>query len=188
LKDLIVFIDSGDTLVDESTEIRDETGVVVEAELLPGAADALRRLRREGYRIALVADGLRASFDNVYRQHGLEDIFEVRAISEDLGARKPHPVMFGTAMERMGLTEQDKSRIVMVGNHLERDIAGANRMGLVSVLMSWTPRYPMQPRTPEEVPDFVLSCLTELPAFLEQLDRQVQNRRVLGPCTFEKKP
>lgn len=129
MKDLIVFIDSGDTLVDESTEIRDERGVVLRAELIPGAADALRRLRREGYRIALVADGLRDSFDNVYRQHGLEGIFEVRAISEDLGARKPHPVMFGTAMERMGLTEQDKSRIVMVGNHLERDIAGANPDG-----------------------------------------------------------
>ena len=67
MKGLILFIDSGDTLVDESTEIRDDTGVVVQAELIPGAAEAVRTLWRQGYRIALVADGLRASFDRIYR-------------------------------------------------------------------------------------------------------------------------
>lgn len=48
MKDLILFIDSGDTLVDESTEIRDDTGVVVQAELIPGAAEAVRTLWRQG--------------------------------------------------------------------------------------------------------------------------------------------
>ncbi len=177
MKDLILFIDSGDTLVDESTEIRDDTGVVVQAELIPGAAEAVRTLWRQGYRIALVADGLRASFDRIYRQHGLEGCFEARAISGDLGVCKPHARMFISAMEQMGLTDADKDRIVMVGNNLERDIAGANRLGLTSILMSWTTRYRLQPRVPEETPDFVVARPDELPALLAELDRQMKTRR-----------
>lgn len=174
MKDLILFIDSGDTLVDESTEIRDDTGVVVQAELIPGAAEAVRTLWRQGYRIALVADGLRASFDRIYRQHGLEGCFEARAISGDLGVCKPHARMFISAMEQMGFTDADKDRIVMVGNNLERDIAGANRLGLTSILMSWTTRYRLQPRVPEETPDFVVARPDELPALLAELDRQMK--------------
>ena len=174
MKELIVFIDSGDTLVDESTEIRDERGVVLQAELIPGAAEALRMLRRQGYRIALVADGLRESFDHIYRQHGLEDCFEIRAISDDLGVCKPHPRMFLSAMEQMGLSEADKGRVAMVGNNIERDITGANRMGFISILMSWTTRYRMQPRTPEETPDFIAASPDRLPALLDKLDRQVK--------------
>ena len=30
--------------------------------------------------------------------------------------------------------------VVMVGNNLERDIAGANRLGLISVFLHWTER------------------------------------------------
>ncbi|MBQ7370309.1 MAG: HAD family hydrolase, partial [Blautia sp.] len=66
-KRLIIFIDSGDTLVDESSEIRKVPGgVVYEASLVPGAADALRELKAQGYRIALVADGLTESFYHSY--------------------------------------------------------------------------------------------------------------------------
>ena len=106
-KGLIIFIDSGDTLVDESTEIRDEEGVVTEAQLFPGAGEAVRTLHSAGYRIALVADGLEASFRNIFRQHGLEYCFEARAISESVGAEKPDPAMFRCAMEQMGLSDED---------------------------------------------------------------------------------
>ena len=85
--------------------------------------------------------------------------------------------MFISAMEQMGLTDADKDRIVMVGNNLERDIAGANRLGLTSILMSWTTRYRLQPRVPEETPDFVVARPDELPALLAELDRQMKKRR-----------
>lgn len=127
-----------------------------------------------------MADGLRASFDRIYRQHGLEGCFEARAISGDLGVCKPHARMFISAMEQMGLTDADKDRIVMVGNNLERDIAGANRLGLTSILMSWTTRYRLQPRVPEETPDFVVARPDELPALLAELDRQMKKRRDPG--------
>ncbi len=180
-RDLVIFIDSGDTLVDESTEIRDAQDNVARADLFPGAADTLRTLHRQGYTIALVADGTRTSFDNVYRQHGLEACFDARAISGDLGQVKPSAIMFRAAMQALGLTDGDLYRIVMIGNNLGRDIVGANRMGITSILASYSPRYVMRPADAEQVPDYVVASPAELVPLLDELDRQVRNRRVLGP-------
>ena len=177
MKDIIIFIDSGDTLVDESTERRVNGREVFSAELFPGAAEILAGWHEAGYRIALVADGLEVSFRNVYKQHGLEDCFESWTISEIVGKEKPDRVMFESAMEKMGLTESDKERIVMVGNNLERDVTGANRLGICSVLAGYSPRYRMRPETEEEIPDYVLSDLRELPPLLELLNMQYGNRK-----------
>lgn len=168
-KELILFVDCGDTLVDESTEIRNGEDVVIAEELFEGAEQAIRTLHREGYRIALVADGLEASFQNIISRHHLEDCFEAKAISETVGAEKPSPAMFRSAMEQMGLTAQDSARIVMIGNNLERDIVGANRMGFWSVLAGYSPRYRMMPQSREERPDYVIQAPSELPGLVERL-------------------
>ena len=89
MKDLIIFLDSGDTLVDESTEVRDERGIVQYAELFEGARETLLKLYESGYTIALVADGMRESFENVYNKYNLNHCFKVRAISGDVGCEKP---------------------------------------------------------------------------------------------------
>lgn len=174
-KELIIFIDSGDTLVDESTEVRDEKEVVIKADLFPGAKETLRSLYEAGCCIALVADGLDASFRNIYRQHGLEDCFEARAISELVGAEKPAPAMFRSAMEQMQLTEKDKRRIVMIGNNLERDIVGANQMGFWSVLAGYSPRYRMEPACPEEEPDFVAEDPSRILELVKEIERRVSS-------------
>lgn len=178
-KKLIIFIDCGDTLVDESSETRDERGVVTGAELIEGAKEALLELYQQGHRIALVADGLVESFQNIIRSHGIEHVFEAQVISESLGCEKPHPLMFRQAMEKMGLTPDDACRIVMVGNNLKRDVLGANRMGICSILLSYSPRYRMRPETEEEIPDYVIAMPDELPGLVAQLEQQLHNRRIL---------
>lgn len=168
-KELILFVDSGDTLVDESTEMRDEDGVVISAQLFPEAEAALRALYRAGYRIALVADGLADSFRNVYRQHGLEECFEAWVISETVGAEKPDPAMFRCAMEQMNLQEEDRDRIVMIGNNLERDIRGANAMGFWSVLAGYSPRYRKCPNCLAERPDYVAERPSQIPKIIDEI-------------------
>lgn len=70
-KKLIVFIDSGDTLVNEGTEYRNEGSPIVQScELIDGAKEMLLTLKERGYTIELVADGYTQSFDNSYGQHG----------------------------------------------------------------------------------------------------------------------
>lgn len=167
----IIFIDSGDTLVDESSEIRNEQDVVINADLIPGSKDFLLELKRRGYIVALVADGLMASFDNIYLQHGLSDYFDARAISETVGVQKPDSRMFQTAMDALGLDERDKENIYMIGNNIKKDIVGANQFGLHSVLLTWSSRYDMASRNEKEVPDIRVAKLSEL---LPYLDRHAQ--------------
>lgn len=169
-KKLILFVDSGDTFVDEGTEIRDERGIVVDTQLFPGAADSLRALHELGYTIVMVADGDVESFDNVYRLHGLSDCFDARVISEVVGELKPARAMFQTAMDALSLADSDKPRVVMLGNNLKRDITGANRFGIRSILIDRSPRYDMTPRTQEEIPTYVIHTHAELVPLVEKLN------------------
>lgn len=173
-RNLIIFTDSGDTLIDEGSEVRkEEGGVVYAAEFIPGAEETLRELKARGYRMVLVADGLKESFDRIYAQHHMEDIFEKRAVSETIGEEKPSAKMFETAMKLMGLKEEDKKRIIMVGNNIKRDIVGANRFGIHSVLMAWSPRYCMVPETEEETPEYRIEKPVQLLELVERLENMV---------------
>ncbi|MCD8074868.1 MAG: HAD family hydrolase [Lachnospiraceae bacterium] len=172
---LFIFTDSGDTFIDEGTEIRDERGIVVHAELIPGAGEALRTLYERGYRIALVADGEEQSFTNVYLENGLGGCFCTRTISEIVGVQKPAAAMFQDAMEKNGLTEEDKKRIIMVGNNIRKDVAGANRFGITSVLLDWSPRYNMIPANDEERADYIIHQPSELPELVEKLERRLND-------------
>ena len=168
---LIIFTDIGDTIIDEGSEVREVPyGVVLHADCIPGAKETMLELYAQGFPIAIVADGLTKSFHNTMTQNGLEHIFAAKSISEENGVEKPARAMFQKAMERLGLTEHDKERIVMVGNNLKRDVLGAKRFGIRSVLLSWSPRYDMVPSCEEETPDYVISRPEELLELANRLD------------------
>jgi putative hydrolase of the HAD superfamily len=172
-----VFIDSGDTIVDESTEIKNVMGTVLKAKLFPGAEENLVKLHDNGYTIALVADGTKTSFDNIYLENGLDYCFDAKAISGELGQEKPAPIMFHHAMKELGLTDSDKHRIVMIGNNLKRDIVGANRLGIISILANYSPRYDMNPINQEEMPDYILDSPDKLFELIEELELKVSDRK-----------
>ncbi|WP_258171324.1 HAD family hydrolase [Paenibacillus sp. R14(2021)] len=173
-KNLIIFLDSGDTIIDESTEIRDEEGIVVSAGLIPGADVMVKTLYERGYTLALVADGDAQSFKNVYKQLNLYDFFTAMIYSENIKAVKPSPRMFRAAAGALELTEADFSRIVMVGNNLSRDVKGANGLGITSVFLSWTTRYPHEPADDSERPRHIIRTPLELLDLVEGLESQLQ--------------
>lgn len=174
-KKLIIFTDSGDTFINEGTEVRNEEGIVVHAELIPGAGEVLKELYDRGYLIAMVADGEEQSFTNVYIENGLGYCFHTRTISEIVGIQKPSERMFQDAMDKNGLTEEDKKRIIMVGNNVRKDVAGANRFGLTSVLLDWSPRYNMVPSCEDEKADYIIHQPAELLELVERLELQLEN-------------
>ena len=169
-KKIIIFIDSGDTIIDESTEIRDENDIVLRADVIEGADILLKTLKENSYRIALVADGITQSFNNIYELLGLTYCFEEMVCSSDVGVDKPNAKMFETAIEKMGLTKDDCKNIIMVGNNVVRDIVGAKHMGIKSVLLDWSPRYRMEPNTESETPDYIIHKPIELLKLLEELE------------------
>lgn len=172
-KKLIIFTDSGDTIIDEATQIYDDRGIVQEAQFIPGADAVLRQLHDEGFTIALVADGEWESFQNVYRNNGLGYCFDAWIVSEVVGMQKPAPIMFETAYEKLRLTDADKNRIVMIGNNLKKDIAGANRQGLISVWLDWSPRYFHTVEEPDWNPDYTVKTPAELIPLLHTLEEKI---------------
>ena len=113
-KKIIIFTDSGDTIIDEATQQYREDGTVVTADFIEDAGEVLRQMEEAGYTIALVADGGEESFRNVYRENGLKRCFDAWVVSETVGQEKPARAMFQTAMDQLGLTDADKGRIVMI--------------------------------------------------------------------------
>jgi FMN phosphatase YigB (HAD superfamily) len=81
--------------------------------------------------------------------------------------------MFKAAVGAMDLGEEDYSRIIMVGNNLSRDVKGANQLGITSVFLSWTPRYPKTPVEDTEIPRYTIGSPLELIELAEMLDRGI---------------
>lgn len=178
-KNLIIFTDSGDTIIDEGTQVFDERGIVTEAGFIPGAGELLKQLKEEGYRIALVADGEWESFQNVYRKNGLGYCFEEWVVSEVVGEQKPARSMFDAAMEKMRLSDADKPFIIMIGNNLKKDVAGANRYGLTSVWLDWSPRYFHRVEEPDWQPDYTVKTPEELKKLIGELEEQCRAKKGL---------
>jgi putative hydrolase of the HAD superfamily len=167
---LAICLDCGDTLVDEATEIKDENEVTQQADLIPGAADMVRGIKQLGYPLALVADGPAGTFHNVLHQHELYDLFDAFAISGDVGVSKPDARMFRHALDQLRITDADYGRVVMVGNHLGRDIKGANALGIMSVWLNWSPRRSKIPADSLEVPRYTLQSPAEFLPLIEQIE------------------
>lgn len=95
----------------------------------------LDQARRQGWmhRACLLSNAMFGSerhlrLERIGKQLGIEDVF-----AADFWSRKPHPVGFYWAMERMGSTP---ASTVMVGDQMYSDIVGGNRMGLFTILVS----------------------------------------------------
>ena len=177
-KKIIIFTDSGDTIIDEATQRYDEQGYVTSADFIEDAGEVLEELYQEGYRIALVADGEEQSFHNVYDQNGLRHCFEGWVVSETVGVQKPNRPMFDTAMQAMKLTEEDKGRIVMIGNNLKKDVAGANQFGITSIWLDWSPRYFHEYEEADWQPDYIIHHLSELPELLRRLEEEYEQKKI----------
>jgi FMN phosphatase YigB (HAD superfamily) len=180
-----ICLDCGDTLIDEGTEVKDSRGVSLAGRLIPGADQALHELKRRGYPLALVADGPADTFRNNLAPHGLYDLFEARAISDEVGACKPDPAMFQHALDRLGIHCEAYGNVVMVGNNLARDVRGANKLGLISVWLSGSPRYAQIPDAPEEQPAYTIRSLWELVPLIEALEEQLMPTSHRQPQTWE---
>lgn len=182
-KHIIVFLDSGDTLVDEGTEIYDEDGIVLEANLIDGAKEMVTTLFNKGYTLVLVADGNAQSFKNVLSQNGLYDYFSSMIYSECVKVQKPNHRMFKAALGSMELTSSDLDRIIMVGNNLKKDIKGANEMNITSVFIKWSPRYSLHPTCSIEVPDYTILKPLELIPIVENLNAEYEEYLLSANCS-----
>ena len=171
---LAICLDCGDTLIDEGTEQKTEEDISIQAELIPGADKLMLALKQRGYPLALVADGPVATFENNLRPSGLYSLFDAVSISEVVGVTKPHPRIFHHAMRQLGIDEAQYDRVIMLGNHLGRDVKGANDLGMISVWLDWAPRRHKIPKDASEFPQHTIKEPLELIPILEILENNTQ--------------
>ena len=169
---LAICLDSGDTLVDEATEVKDAHGVTQRAELIPGAYELVLALKQRGYPLALVADGPTGTFRNVLPAHGLWDAFDAFAISGEVGVEKPDARMFRAALDQLGIAPAEYGRTLMLGNYLARDIKGANALGMISVWLDGAPRRPKIPVDASERPHYTIKQPLDLLPLLDELEQR----------------
>ena len=76
-----------------------------EAALLPGAADALRRLARAGLALGVVTAGRRDSVEPQLERHGLAGLLTARVYGDDPFEQKPGPGGLRHALDVLGLAD-----------------------------------------------------------------------------------
>ncbi len=97
----------------------------------PDAHATLQTLKKKGFKLALLSNaGDDADVQALLNQHNLKDYFNFIRTSAACGYRKPHPFMFQEAMQALRLHAKD---CAMIGDTLNADILGANKLGIYSV-------------------------------------------------------
>ena len=110
------------------------SGEGIELELTPGVEWALRELDERGLRLGIVCDVGFTSGEqlrDVLRRAGILEHFDGWAFSDEVGAFKPDPVIFGHALREIGGIAPD--RAAHIGDLRRTDIAGARAMGMVAI-------------------------------------------------------
>jgi len=129
--------------------------------LLPGARELISKLAPD-YALAMLTNGAPDLQREKIAATGLEPFFKAIAVSGEYGIGKPKPEIFHHLLGELGVTADEA---IMVGNSLERDIAGARNAGIRSI---WI-RVPGSEEHDEVTPDYTISALGEIPAILEHL-------------------
>lgn len=128
----------------------------------PGALDTLRALRERGLHVGIVSNIDDDQFHPLLRRLGLESCADASTSSEEAGSCKPDRGIFLRALAKAG--DPRPEDVLFVGDTPEQDVAGANALGLESVLLSRDPGAATGPHRPRHVIVELRELLALVPA------------------------
>jgi HAD superfamily hydrolase (TIGR01549 family) len=154
---------------DEMTRLVNECVQVLRrsSQTEPDAIASLSTLRDSGYKLGLVSNTVfpAGSIDADLEDEGLLPFFPVRVYSSDVGYMKPDPRIFRIALERVGVASD---RAMFVGDRLDKDVRGAGRLGMRTVLIVHEGSKPRG----RGRPDHVIRSLAEVPGVLQSASQR----------------
>jgi len=112
--------------------------------LFPDVVPGLNALRASGFRVAAISN-MASSEQQMSDSVGLTGHVEFAVTSGDVGAEKPDPKIFRTALERAGV---DAAKAVMVGDSVNSDLRAAQAVGMSAVLMDRYNNHPWHEEHP----------------------------------------
>lgn len=123
----------------------------------PGARETLRSLKDRGLRLALITNGSRETQRRKIERFALAGFFDHILVEEEFGVGKPDERIFQAALDKLNVAAPETW---MVGDDLQRDIAGARKLGIYSIWVDWRGNGP-PPSAPVQ-PDRIIRNIGEL--------------------------
>jgi putative hydrolase of the HAD superfamily len=133
--------------------------------------EVLRDLKQHGLKLGLVSNAtlLAEMMHQDIERLGIASYMDKAVFSSEVGVRKPHPAIFRTVLEAVGVAPEEA---LFVGDRLHDDIWGAKQLGMKGVL---TRQYRREEVEEVKVhPDHLIDRLPELvPYVMGLLERDV---------------
>ena len=132
----------------------------------------LQQLRKMRLQLGIVTGGFEEDIEMIVPSTGLGEFFDVLVGANTTGKRKPHPGAFKHALMKLGVSAGET---VFVGDNFNNDYLGAQKVGLIPVLI--------RRKSSSAQRLFTDSCL-QLPSetrMIERLDQIFDVLRQLSP-------
>ena len=123
--------------------------------LIEGAETLLFELQND-FKLASVTNGISDVQRSRLANSPFNNFFEPLIISDEVGVAKPAPGIFEILLKEAGVS--DRTEVLMIGDSLTSDIAGAEAAGIASCWFNPD----SLPAVEEIVPDFTIKKLSEI--------------------------
>jgi putative hydrolase of the HAD superfamily len=153
---------------EQATEFgeRFREGFALKVKLHKNALELLNYLKTMKYSLGIVSNADSATANRIVDALEIRSFFDAIVISDDVKTDKINLVPFTVALDKMGLNPGD---VLMVGDNIHEDIAGASRLGIKTVLFEPGYSRVATNSAKTEKPDFIIHDLIELKGILKRL-------------------
>lgn len=93
---------------------------------------SLHRLKQMGLKLGIITGGFEEDIEAIMSKTGLDPLFDVKVGVDTTGKRKPHPQTFKHALKQLGI---EPSEAIFVGDNFKADYEGAEKAGMIPVLI-----------------------------------------------------
>ena len=134
--------------------------------LYPNALETLERLRGMVLRLGMISNASsHALILDITAKHHIAEYFDPLVTSAGFGRVKPHSEIFAHVLEAWGAPAES---VVMIGDTLRADIAGAHAVGMRSILVDIEPNPANATFTGSARPTARVEALGEIPPLLRR--------------------
>ncbi|MBI4406857.1 HAD family hydrolase [Candidatus Micrarchaeota archaeon] len=136
-----------------------DNAFIEKTKLYPDADTFLNFIRTKNTKLGVIIDGTSKRERALLAKLGLDKIFDIVVISQEVGSSKSSLVPLASALTQLALPP---SEVIVVGDRIDKDIRPANKLGCVSVLIRRGSEQKTEKPAREETPRYIISKLTEL--------------------------
>ncbi len=105
----------------------------IDNHLLDGASDLLEYLSRK-YNLHIITNGFQEVQNLKLKRSKIDNYFKTVTTSDEVGEKKPNPIIFDFAM---GRAKVESENCLMIGDSFEADILGAESAGMKTLFLNY---------------------------------------------------